>query len=59
MKTNISGNQHPSHPQTMPKKRANNKDKIDSREGEEQAFKGDDITHNHKDVHNKPSRHKK
>ncbi|WP_300601252.1 hypothetical protein [Niabella sp.] len=26
-----------------------NKDALDSREGEEQLFKGDDVTHNHKE----------
>ena len=31
------------------KKRAENKDNLDSREGEEQQFKGDDITHNRKE----------
>ena len=28
------------------------RDDLDSREGEEQQFKGDDVTHNKKDVHN-------
>jgi hypothetical protein len=31
------------------KRRAENKDNLDSREGEEQQFKGDDVTHNKKD----------
>jgi hypothetical protein len=31
------------------KQRAENKDNLDSREGEEQLSKGDDITHNKKD----------
>ncbi|MGN6294328.1 MAG: hypothetical protein ACTHMV_16390 [Chitinophagaceae bacterium] len=31
------------------KKRPENKDDLDSREGEEQEFKGDDMTHNQKD----------
>ena len=35
------------------KKRAENKDNLDSREGEEQQYKGDDVTHNKKDVKNK------
>ncbi len=35
------------------KKRAENKDNLDSREGEEQLFKGDDVTHNEKDKKSK------
>lgn len=31
------------------KRRAENKDNLDSREGEEQQFKGGDITHNKKE----------
>ena len=31
------------------KRRPENKDNLDSREGEEQQFKGDDITHNQKE----------
>lgn len=31
---------------------------LDSREGEEQIFKGDDVTHNRKDHHNKQNRKK-
>lgn len=34
------------------KRRAENKDDLDSREGEEQLTKGDDITHNKKDRKN-------
>ena len=34
------------------KHRPENKDNLDSREGEEQQFKGDDITHNKKAVKN-------
>jgi hypothetical protein len=49
MKTNISGSQHPTHPQTKPVKRPENKDALDSREGEEQSDKGDDVTHNEKE----------
>jgi len=41
------------------KRRAENKDDLDSRENLEQQFKGDDITHNRKDVRNKPQRKKK
>jgi hypothetical protein len=51
MKTNITGGQHPTHPQTKPSKRPENKDTLDSREGEEQSDKGDDITHNEKEKH--------
>jgi hypothetical protein len=32
---------------------------LDSREHEEQIFKGDDITHNRKDHHNKPNKRKR
>jgi len=35
------------------KKRAENKDNLDSREGEEQQFKGDDVTHNRKEHRSK------
>ncbi len=31
------------------KRRPENKDNLDSREGEEQQFKGDDVTHNKKE----------
>jgi hypothetical protein len=42
------------------KHRPENKDNLDSREGEEQQFKGDDITHNKKEHQNqKPGRNKK
>jgi hypothetical protein len=58
MKTNINGKQNPAHPQVRQKKRPENKDNLDSREGEEQLFKGDDTTHNKKDVHNAPKRKK-
>lgn len=34
------------------KRRAENKDELDSREGEEQLFKGDDVTHNKKERKN-------
>ena len=36
---------------TKPAKRPENKDNLDSREGEEQLTKGDDITHNKKEKH--------
>jgi hypothetical protein len=34
------------------------RDNLDSRKNEEQDFKGDDVTHNRKDNHNKPNRKK-
>jgi hypothetical protein len=37
------------------KHRPENKDDLDSREGEEQLYKGDDITHNQKAHKNKKS----
>ena len=51
MKTNITGGQHPTHSQTKPSKRPENKNVLDSREGEEQLDKGDDTTHNKKEKH--------
>ena len=39
------------------KKRAENKDNLDSREGEEQEVKGDDITHNRKEHHSRKDQH--
>lgn len=52
MKTNSQN--HNQVPQANPKtpdnnKRPQNKDKLDSREGEEQEFKGNDETHNKKE----------
>ena len=38
------------HPSDNP--RAQNKDNLDSREGEEQDTKGGDVTHNRKETHN-------
>jgi len=35
------------------------RDNLDHREGEEQEFKGDDVTHNKKANHNKKNRKKK
>lgn len=58
MKTNISGNRHSTTPQTRPIKRPENKDDLDSREGEEQLFKGDGVTHNKKVKHNEPKKSK-
>jgi hypothetical protein len=53
MKTNITGKQQPTHPQTQSSKRTENKNVLDSREGEEQSDKGDDTTHNKKEKHSK------
>ncbi|MEO5562349.1 MAG: hypothetical protein ABIR18_02915 [Chitinophagaceae bacterium] len=41
------------------KKRAENKDDLDSRNNEEQHLKGDHVTHNNKLHHNKPRSKKK
>ena len=41
------------------KHRPENKDNLDSREGEEQQFKGDDITHNKKERKEKKPGNKK
>ena len=49
MKTNITGKQQPTPPQTQSSKRTENKNVLDSREGEEQSDKGDDTTHNKKE----------
>ena len=51
MKTNITGKQQPTYPQTQSSKRTENKNVLDSREGEEQSDKGDDTTHNKKEKH--------
>jgi hypothetical protein len=40
-------------------KRPEIRDDLDSREGEEQIVKGDDVTHNVKDRHNKPRKGKR
>jgi hypothetical protein len=50
-KQNIQFNQNKNRPE--------NKDNLDSREGEEQQFKGDDITHNKKDRKSEKSSTKK
>jgi hypothetical protein len=44
-------NQNPAHNTQFNthKRRPENKDNLDSREGEEQQFKGDDVTHNRKE----------
>ena len=57
MKTNNKGNQNGL--QNRNNKRPENKDNLDSREGEEQLFKGDDMTHNKKDRHSEGSGKKK
>ena len=45
------------HPRFNSKKtRAENKDNLDSREGEEQQTKGDDVTHNRKAHQSRKSR---
>jgi hypothetical protein len=41
------------------KRRAENKDELDSREGEEQLTKGDDTTHNRKERKNEKKSTKK
>ncbi len=58
MKTNVNGNQNPTKGQTYNEKRPENKDNLDSREGEEQQNKGDDVTHNKKEKHNEPRKGK-
>jgi hypothetical protein len=51
MKNNTS---KPTHTKlTTNKHRPENKDNLDSRKGEEQLFKGNDITHNQKPHNNK------
>ncbi|AHF17185.1 hypothetical protein [Niabella soli] len=49
MKSNQEGKSKMTHPQTQAHKRPQNKDVIDSREGEEQTTKGDSTTHNRKE----------
>jgi len=34
------------------------RDNLDSRKNEEQLFRGDDVTHNRKDAHNRPRKGK-
>lgn len=41
------------------KHRPENKDELDSREGEEQQFKGDDVTHNKKETKSSKKKVKK
>jgi len=49
MKTNTQNNQS-TKPQANTSKRPENKNNLDSREGEEQLYKGDDTTHNKKET---------
>lgn len=56
MKTNNTGKQNMTRPQTQAPRRPENKDNLDSREGEEQLTKGDDITHNKKEKHSEPKK---
>lgn len=56
MKTTDQNQNQNQTPQNNPQapdnsKRPQNKDNLDSREGEEQEFKGDDETHNKKEHH--------
>ncbi len=54
MKTNSAGKQAPSYnEQRHSGKRADNKNNLDHREGEEQEIKKGDITHNKKEEHSK------
>lgn len=47
---NTTQQQKPTRPQTVQNRnRPENKDELDSREGEEQSNKGDDQTHNKKE----------
>lgn len=57
MKTSIQGKTNISL-QTKNNKRPENKDNLDSREGEEQLFKGDSMTHNKKEKHTAPAKKK-
>jgi|GEM_PF-1364678 len=49
MKTTKKGQSKLAHPVPGANGRRQNKDDIDSRTGEEQLFKGDDVTHNRKE----------
>lgn len=59
----MNQNKNASNVRTNPKvsqsggKRPENKDNLDSREGEEQDDKGDDVTHNKKEDHSKGKKH--
>lgn len=57
MKSNANMNTHASNPHDKKmNKRPENKDNLDSREGEEQLTKGDDVTHNKKENHGEPKK---
>lgn len=58
MKTNVTGKQNTTRPQTKLPKRPENKDNLDSREGEEQLNKGDDVTHNKREKHGEAKKKK-
>ena len=58
MKKNVTGPQNATAPQVKTAQRPQNKDNLDSREGEEQLTKGDDHTHNKKEHHNEPKKKK-
>ena len=59
MKNSKAPNQKPNAHFNQNKHRPENKDNLDSREGEEQQTKGDDVTHNNKEVQNKRKSGKK
>ena len=50
MKNTKPQNQKPNAQFNANKRRPENKDNLDSREGEEQLFKKDDVTHNKKET---------
>jgi hypothetical protein len=59
MKSGTTNQQQSNKPKDMQSgKKPENKNKLDSREGEEQQNKGDDVTHNKKDKHNEPKKHR-
>jgi len=59
MKTSGNARNQQSKQGMVSKHRPEIRDNLDSREGEEQEFKGDDVTHNHKDHRNAKPKHKK
>ncbi len=59
MKTNTNL-RHSGNPQDKKMNhRPENKDNLDHREGLEQQSKGNDVTHNKKETHGEPRKHKK
>ena len=60
MKSNIASTRQETKPKSQQQKkmskRPENKDNLDSREGEEQDTKGDDTTHNKKEKHIQPKK---